>query len=73
MSEASKKETILLFGREFTEVDLWIVKEVVRRYPRLSQEELAHTICENLRWVAPNGNDKVESCRQLLRRLESQG
>ena len=73
MAEASKNETILLFGREFSEADLWIVKEVVRRYPRLSQEELAHTICENLRWFAPNGNDKVESCRQLLRRLESQG
>jgi hypothetical protein len=73
MAETSKQETILLFGRDFTEEDLWIVKEIVRRYPRLSREELVHTICENLQWFAPNGNDKVESCRQLLRRLESQG
>lgn len=73
MAEDLKKEAILLFGREFTEDDFWIIKEVVRRYPHLSQEELAHTICENLKWFTPNGNDKVESCKQLLRKLESQG
>ncbi|MBS4008401.1 MAG: DUF4338 domain-containing protein [Clostridium sp.] len=73
MADTSNKNTILLFGRDFTELDLWIVKETVRRYPRLSQNELAHTICENLKWFAPNGNNKVDSCIQLLRKLESQG
>ncbi|GFP32969.1 hypothetical protein HKBW3S42_01280, partial [Candidatus Hakubella thermalkaliphila] len=65
MADSSGKDT-LLCGRDFTKQDLWVVKETVRRFPRLSQTELAHTICENLQWVAPNGNHKVESCRQLL-------
>lgn len=72
MADSSGKDT-LLCGRDFTEQDLWVVKETVRRFPRLSQTELAHTICENLQWVAPNGNNKVDSCRLLLRKLESQG
>jgi len=78
MTDVSKKDakiqdTLLLFGRDFTELDLWIVKETVRRFPRLTQTELANTICENLQWFAPNGNNKVDSCMQLLRKLESQG
>ncbi|MBS4020883.1 MAG: DUF4338 domain-containing protein [Dethiobacter sp.] len=70
---SKKHNTIFLFGRDFTELDLWIVKETVRRFPRLSQKELAHTICENLQWFAPNGNNKVDSCVQLLKKLEYQG
>jgi hypothetical protein len=69
----TSNDTILLFGRDFTEEDLWIIKETVRRFPKLSQTELAHTICENLNWVTPNGRNKVESCMQLLARLDSEG
>ncbi len=73
MAETKDNETILLVGREFTALDLWIVTETVRRFPKLSQTELANTICENLKWVAPNGRNKVESCIQLLERLNSEG
>ena len=69
----TSNNTILLFGRDFTDEDLWVIKETVRRFPKLSQTELAHTICENLNWVTPNGRNKVESCMQLLTRLDSEG
>ncbi|MBS4032662.1 MAG: DUF4338 domain-containing protein [Clostridiales bacterium] len=73
MAENKDNATVLLFGREFTALDLWIVTETVRRFPKLSRTELANTICENLQWVAPNGRNKVESCIQLLERLNSEG
>ncbi len=73
MIKTKDNQTILLFGREFTALDLWIVTETVRRFPKLSRTELANTICENLKWVAPNGRNKVESCIQLLDRLNSEG
>jgi hypothetical protein len=73
MGEDRDNETILLFGRDFTALDLWVVTETVRRFPKLSQTELAHTICENLKWVAPNGRNKVASCLQLLERLAAEG
>jgi len=37
----------------------------------LSQKELAHTLCETLSWYGPNGKPKLESCRELLRKLEA--
>lgn len=73
MADISNNDSILLFGRDFTAQDLWIVTETVRRFPRLSQTELAHTICENLQWVTPNGRNKIESCIQLLEKLNSEG
>lgn len=73
MTESKDNETILLYGRDFTAFDLWVVTETVSRFPKLSQTELANTICENLQWVAPNGRNKVGSCLQLLERLSAEG
>jgi len=73
MTDTSKNETILLFGRYFTEEDFWVVKETIRRFPKLSRQELTNTICENLEWFAPNGKYKVDACRKLLEKLEAEG
>jgi len=73
MAENKDNETILLFGRDFSALDLWIATETVRRFSKLSRTELANTICENLKWVAPNGRNKVESCLLLLERLAAEG
>jgi len=47
--------------RQFTEDDLALMKEIVRRYRRLSRMELAATLCENLPWKAPNGKLKIDA------------
>ncbi len=69
----AKKDKILLFGRYFTEEDLWVVKETVRRFQKLSRSELANTICENLEWFAPNGKYKIDACNKLLEKLDTDG
>jgi hypothetical protein len=63
--------TELLCGRMFTTKELFEIKEIIRLFPKLSQNELAKTICETLGWLAPNGKYKLESCRELLKKLES--
>lgn len=73
MDRTPNKDTILLYGRDFTAQDLWIVTETVRRFPKLSRRELAQTLCENLSWVTPNGRNKIKSCMQLLERLHAEG
>jgi hypothetical protein len=73
MSDISNKDTVLLCGRDFTTQDLWVVTETARRFPKISLTELAHTICENLGWVTPNGRNKIESCIQLLEKLNDEG
>ena len=59
--------------REFTVVDLDLVGETAKRFPRLSRWELALTLCENLPWQAPNGRPRVHSCLELLERLAAAG
>jgi hypothetical protein len=63
----------LLCGRYFTVQELHEVQETVRMFPKLSRAELAKTLCENLGWVTPVGQYKINSCTQLLEKLEGQG
>jgi len=73
MADGSKNDRTLHYGRYFSEEDLWVVRETVRRFPKLSRNELASTICENLEWFAPNGKYKLDGCRRLLEKLAADG
>lgn len=64
---------VLLCGRKFTEQELNDIQETVRMFPKLSQLELAQTVCENLGWLTPNGGYKTQACLKLLRKLHGQG
>lgn len=64
-------EEMLLNGRRFKREELEHIQEVIRLFPRLSQKELAHTLCETLSWYGPNGKPKLESCRELLRKMDA--
>lgn len=67
------QDSILLSGRRFTLQEMGEIKEIIRLFPKLSQHELAKTICETISWYAPNGKYKLEACLQLLGKLESGG
>lgn len=60
-------------GRQIKAEELEQIQETVETFPRLSQSELAHTICEHLGWHTASGGNKVTACMKLLRRLEAQG
>lgn len=57
-------------GCEFAVVELEQIRETVELLPNLSLNELAFTICEHLNWVTPLTRYKMESCLQLLKKLE---
>jgi hypothetical protein len=42
-------------------------------YPKLSQRELASTVCELIGWITPNGKPKRVQCGEFLRKLETEG
>lgn len=69
--DAGWPEEVLLNGRVFKREELEHIQEVIRLFPRLSQKELAHTLCETLAWYGPNGKPKLESCRELLRKMDA--
>lgn len=73
MPDTSENLPVFLCGRNFTSQEIVDIRETVRMFARLSLKELAYTICENLEWFMPNGGLKVESCLQLLKKLEAKG
>ena len=44
-------------GKRFTRKQLAHIQQTVETFPALSRRELGHTICENLRWTTPKGDD----------------
>jgi len=67
------KENQRFCGREFTREELSLIQEVVKTCAGISRTELAYTVCELLDWKRAGGGLKVQECRDLLERLESQG
>jgi len=62
---------MLLNGRHFTMEELEDIKYIVKMFSHLSRNELAKTICEGLSWETAKGEYKINSCRELLEKLEA--
>jgi hypothetical protein len=60
-------------GQSLDTTQLELIRCCVSRYPGLSLEELAATLCEWMDWQRPNGRLKTRECRDLLQRLQAQG
>jgi hypothetical protein len=67
------KAALKYVGREFSETEMELVKEIVRMYPGLSRSELAATICENIGWITCTGKNKKIECLKLLDKLTTEG
>jgi len=64
---------IVQCGRQIKSEELAQIRETVETFWRLSQRELAQTVCEHLGWHTASGGNKVDACLKLLKRLEAQG
>ena len=60
-------------GREFTNDDISLIKEIVGSCGGISRRELAHTVCELLEWKRPNGKLKARECTDFIELLEEDG
>jgi len=54
-----------------TASELILVRQIIADFPRLSQAELAHTVCELLEWRRPNGKLKSPECVEWLQKLQA--
>ena len=59
-------------GQAVTPSQLQLIVDCVHRFPELSREELANTLCEWLDWTRPNGGLKARECRDFLQSLHQQ-
>lgn len=60
-------------GRSFTPEELELICSTVTNCDGLTRHELAWTLCELLDWTTATGSPKLDACRKLLAKLESQG
>ena len=65
------EQTVSFCGRELTASELNLVRQIIADFPRLSQAELAHTVCELLQWRRPNGKLKGSECVEWLQKLQA--
>lgn len=67
------EEVIKFCGREVSDAELVLIREVVDQCGGLSRMELAATVCELLGWTRAGGSVKARECRELLEELEVGG
>ena len=60
-------------GREFSAVDLELIRQIISDFAGLGITELARTVCELLEWKRPSGGLKNLECRRLIEHLAGQG
>ena len=65
------KEALTFCGQAVTATQLQLVTECVARYPNLSRQALADTLCEWFDWRRANGNLKSRECRDFLQQLHT--
>ena len=70
--QIEKLKTTTFFGRRFSRKQIAEIKETVTRFPALSRDELAMTLCENLNWTTPKGEYRRSACLRTLETLEQQ-
>jgi len=64
------EKAVTFCGRVLTASELSLVRQIIVDFPRLSQAELAHTICELLEWRRPNGKLKSPECLEWLQKWQ---
>ncbi|MDR2648508.1 MAG: hypothetical protein LBB94_02160 [Clostridiales bacterium] len=60
-------------GRRFSPEEIELIQWTVRAYPKLSQWELAGTVCEFLGWDQISGKPTARQCLAMLNALEEGG
>lgn len=60
-------------GRKFTGEEISLIQEIVGTCVGISRRELAHTVCELLKWKRPNNRLKAQECGDFLELLKSKG
>lgn len=67
-------DTVKMFsGKTFSDADIELIKWTRNKFPKLTRNEFAKTICEFLEWTTFAGKTKTPQCVEFLEMLESEG
>src|SRR5277367_984214 len=65
--------TLTFGGRRFRKFQIAEIQKTVQTFSALSRRELAHTICEHMKWITPRGTDRIQTCLNALEEMENCG
>jgi hypothetical protein len=60
-------------GRDFTAEEIDRIRELIAAQPPLNRAQLSRRVCDELRWLRPDGARKDMSCRVAMLRMERDG
>lgn len=60
-------------GRLFTDLELERIPQLIAQNPASNRVHLSRLVCEEFRWLRPNGQLKDMSCRVAMLRMERDG
>ena len=60
-------------GRDFSELDIQCIRDLMVQDPTLKRSALSRKLCEQWRWLKPNGELKDMTCRVALLRMQAGG
>ena len=60
-------------GRDFTVEEIDRIREMIAAQPPLNRAALSRRVCDELRWLRPDGARKDMSCRVAMLRMERDG
>lgn len=74
MSTTNEPATIHRYcGRDFTAKEIGRIRELIDTRPPLNRAQLSRRVCDELRWLRPDGTRKDMSCRVAMLRMERNG
>jgi hypothetical protein len=60
-------------GRDFTSTELDTIRYLIKGHPEEHRAGLSRLVCQQLRWLRPDGSLKEMSCRVAMLRMERDG
>lgn len=66
-------KTLRYSGRNFSEEEIQMIKDLIQKNPSMTRKKLSHVICEQLEWYMADGDIKEVPCRKALLRMEEHG
>lgn len=60
-------------GRDFTDEELTLIREMISNNPQYSRTKLSQLVCEKLGWYKFDGKVKEMSCRVAMLRMQDSG
>lgn len=64
---------LVMRGKTIGDDELNVIHRLIEEFPRANRSQISRQVCETLKWFQPNGKPQDVACREILRRLESEG